>query len=119
MIERFNTTSRLSSIVSYPLSGRMYLLAGLCADDDSADASGQTADVLAKIDALLAQAGVERRDIVAAWIWLSDMAYYNDMNSVWDAWIPAGHAPVRACVEAALANPNYKVEIQVQAVKSA
>ena len=116
MIKRFNTTARLSSLVSYPLTGTMIHLAGLCSDDDTADASQQTVDVLAKIDKLLAEAGASREDIVSAWIWLSDISDYDAMNTIWDAWVPLGHAPVRACVEAKLAFDFLKVEIQVQAI---
>jgi hypothetical protein len=36
------------------------------------------------------------------------------MNKVWDAWMPAGCALVRACVEALLQGPEKKVEIQVR-----
>jgi len=50
-------------------------------------------------------------------IWLSDMRYFNDLNEVWGSWVSVDHAPVRACVEARLANPNLLVEIQVTAVK--
>jgi hypothetical protein len=35
------------------------------------------------------------------------------MNKVWDAWVPAGCAPARACIEALLQGPEKKVEIQV------
>lgn len=36
---------------------------------------------------------------------------YDAMNAVWDAWVPEGHAPTRACVDARLANPKYRVEM--------
>ncbi|PPC74713.1 hypothetical protein C4K68_24425 [Pokkaliibacter plantistimulans] len=116
MIKRLNTNARLSSSVSYPLTGTMVHLAGICSDDEAADAGQQTIDVLAKIDELLTEAGAQREDIVSAWIWLSDMSYYDAMNAVWDAWVPSGHAPVRACVEAKLAYDFLKVEVQVQAI---
>ena len=46
-----------------------------------------------------------------ATIWLADMADFAEMNAVWDAWVPEGHAPTRACGEARLATPEYKVEV--------
>lgn len=116
MITRHHSGSRLSLAVTYPLSGKAVQLAGLCADEGISDVTEQTANVLAKIDTLLAECGASKSDVVAAWIWLSDMAYYDEMNVVWDGWIAAGQAPVRACVESTLARDFHKVEIQVQAV---
>lgn len=119
MIERHHIGTRMSQIVTYPLSGQAVLLCGLCADDRSLNVAEQTAQVLAKIDGYLAEAGVSKADIVAASIWLRDIATFDEMNAVWDAWVPTGSAPVRACVEARLADPSLKVEIQVQAIKAA
>jgi enamine deaminase RidA (YjgF/YER057c/UK114 family) len=42
-----------------------------------------------------------------------DIASFAEMNAVWDAWVPAGHPPARACVEAKLAGPQYLVEIAI------
>jgi enamine deaminase RidA (YjgF/YER057c/UK114 family) len=42
-----------------------------------------------------------------------DIASFAEMNAVWDAWVPAGHTPARACVEAKLAGPQYLVEIAI------
>jgi enamine deaminase RidA (YjgF/YER057c/UK114 family) len=55
--------------------------------------------------------------MLSATIWLSDIKYYDDMNAVWDTWVPKGAAPARACVEARLANPKYRVEIRVVAAR--
>ena len=38
---------------------------------------------------------------------------FAEMNGVWDAWVPEGHAPARACGESALAAPGFTVEITV------
>jgi enamine deaminase RidA (YjgF/YER057c/UK114 family) len=43
------------------------------------------------------------------------MGDYEAMNAVWDAWLPEGCAPARACVEARLANPAWRVEMAVVA----
>ena len=48
-------------------------------------------------------------------VWLADMQDFEEMNAVWDAWVPAGHAPARACGEARLAAPEYRVELIVTA----
>lgn len=81
------------------------------------DVATQTQDCLDSIDRLLAEAGSDNRHILQAVIWLSDMTDFDAMNAVWDAWVPEGNAPARACGEARLAAPEYRVEIIVTAVR--
>jgi enamine deaminase RidA (YjgF/YER057c/UK114 family) len=83
------------------------------AEDPSADVAGQTRQILANIDRLLAAAGSDKTRILSATIYLTDIGTFAQMNSAWDAWVPTGHTPARATVEARLAAPHYKVEIQV------
>ncbi|WP_424930690.1 RidA family protein [Amaricoccus tamworthensis] len=115
MIKRHNTNARMSQCVEVPFSGRLVMTAGITADDTSGDVKAQTAEVLAKIDRNLAVAGTDKRAAYAAYIWLPDIADFDAMNEIWDAWVPDGSAPTRACVEARLANPDLKVEIQILA----
>lgn len=75
----------------------------------------QTQDILQQIDALLAQAGSDKTRILKANIWLADMACFEEMNRVWDAWVISRQAPVRATVESKLAAPEYAVEIMIEA----
>jgi len=77
----------------------------------------QTATVLAKIDALLAQTGSGKNHLLSATIWLADMADFSDMNAVWDAWLAGFPTPARATGESKLAAPGYKVEIIIIAAK--
>lgn len=91
--------------------------AGQVADDGDLDVAGQTQQVLAKIDGLLAEAGSDKSKLLKATIWLADIATFNEMNSVWDAWVDQGNPPVRACVESPLASPKLLVEIMVEAAK--
>ena len=117
MISRYHSNARMSQMVTYPLGGSAVVLAGLVADDSSADVKGQTAQVLAKIDALLAEAGTDKSNVTHVYIWLPDIGDFAAMNSVYDGWVSQGNQPVRACVEAKLADPRLKVEIQAFAVK--
>jgi enamine deaminase RidA (YjgF/YER057c/UK114 family) len=114
---RHHTNQRMSQIVEYPANGTIVVLAGQVAEDRTADTKGQTADVLRRIDKLLADAGTDKTRIVSANIWLTDISEFAQMNEVWDAWVPQGHAPARATVESKLAHPALRVEIQVVAVK--
>lgn len=114
-IKRQHTSQRMSLIAEH---GDVVYLAGIVADRRDADIAGQTKEVLAKIDQLLADAGVTKDNVFKATIWLRDIANFDAMNGVWDAWVPAGKSPVRACVEARMAAPDILVEIQVTAARS-
>jgi enamine deaminase RidA (YjgF/YER057c/UK114 family) len=111
-IKRFETGPRMSQAVVH---GNTVYLAGQVADDPRADVRGQTVQVLASIDRLLAAAGTDKTRILSATIYLADIGTFAQMNAAWDAWVPQGHTPARATVEARLAAPQYKVEIQVLA----
>ena len=109
-IERFHVGKRLSEMVVH---GNTVYLAGQVADDPTADMAGQIRQVLGQIDKLLAEAATDKTRILSATIYLPSMADFPTMNAAWDAWVPAGHCPARATVEAKLAAPGYKVEIQI------
>ncbi len=110
MIERIETGTRMSKIVKH--NGVAYL----CGQVGSGDTvTEQTLDCLSRVEALLEKAGSSPGNILQAIIWLSDMADFAEMNAVWDAWVPPGHAPARACGVARLARPELKVEIIVTA----
>jgi enamine deaminase RidA (YjgF/YER057c/UK114 family) len=110
MIERIETGTRMSKIVKH--NGVVYLCGQV---GDGSTVTEQTRDCLGRVDALLAKAGSSREKMLQAVIWLADIADYDEMNAVWDAWVPAGHAPARACGEARLASPELKVEVIVTA----
>ena len=110
MIERIDTRDRMSKIVKH---GGVAYLCGQVGDGESV--AKQTHDCLSRVDALLDRAGSSREHLLQAIVWLADMADFDEMNGVWDAWVPEGHAPARACGEARLARPELKVEIIVTA----
>lgn len=112
MIQRFDVGARMSEMAVH--NGVVYL-AGQVAADGTADAAGQTRQVLDAIDALLKRAGSDKSRILRAQIFLADIADFPAMNAVWDSWVVAGHTPPRATVQAALARPEWKVEIVVTA----
>jgi enamine deaminase RidA (YjgF/YER057c/UK114 family) len=111
-IQRSDVGPRMSEMAVH--NGVAYL-AGQVASDATLDAQGQTANVLAQVDALLARGGTDKSRILMAQIFLADVADFAAMNSAWDAWVAPGHAPPRATVEARLAKPEWKVEIVVKA----
>lgn len=109
-IQRIQPNARMSAAV---VANGFVFVSGQVADDTSANVAGQTKQILDKIDRILAEAGASKERIVSANIWIAEAATFNEMNSVWDAWVPAGHTPARACVESKLAFPQYTVEIGV------
>jgi enamine deaminase RidA (YjgF/YER057c/UK114 family) len=111
-IQRFDLGPRMSEMAVH--NGVAYL-AGQVAADATQDAQGQTASVLAQIDALLARAGTDKSRILMAQIFLADVADFPALNAAWDAWVAGGNTPPRATVEARLAKPEWKVEIVVKA----
>ena len=113
-IERLEIKQRMSRIVKH--SGTIYLC-GQVAADASKDITEQTQTMLAKVDTLLEQAGSDRKHILSATIYVKDMNYFADMNAVWDAWIPEGFSPARACVAAKMAREALLVEISVIAAE--
>ena len=113
-IQRIEAGPRMSKAVVH---GDTVYLAGIVADDTSADAAGQTRQVLKEIDRLLAAAGTDKTKLLRTNIWLADMKDFPAMNGVWDGWVSPGNTPARATVQASLATPAYKVEIMVVAAK--
>lgn len=108
MIERMHTGARMSRIVKH---GDTIYLCGQVGEGPTV--VEQTRDCLGRVDALLVEAGSSREYMLQAIVWLADMADYDAMNAVWDAWVPEGHAPARACGEARLARDDLKVEVIV------
>ena len=113
-IQRFHVGVRLSEMAVH--NGTVYL-AGQVPDDLTKDLRGQTEEVLGMVDRLLAEAGSDKSRILMAQIFLADIDEIGAMNEVWDAWIPAGHTPPRATVQAKMAKPGYRIEIVVTAAQ--
>ena len=111
-ITRHHGNQRMSQIV---IHGDTIYLAGQVAADASADITVQTQQVLQKVDKLLSEAGSDNSKILSAQIWIASMGHFAAMNAVWDAWVPEGNAPARACIEARLASPDLLVEVGIVA----
>ena len=108
MITRHDSGSRMSQAVVH---GNTVYLAGQVANDATASLEEQTAQVLAKVDALLKKAGTDKSKLLSVGVFLPNIADFDGMNRVYDAWIDPANPPARACVETRLANPGLRVEI--------
>ena len=113
-IERKHTGERMSRIVKH--NGTIYLCGQVCKDAND-DITRQTETMLDKVDELLLEAGSDREHMLSATIYIKTMDDFAAMNAVWDAWVPEGHAPARACVQASMARPELLVEISVVAAE--
>lgn len=122
-IERVETQARMSRIVKH--NGVIYLCGQVGKDvtrnpetgRPDQDITEQTQTMLDKVDQLLIQAGSDREHILSATIYVKTMEDFAAMNQVWDAWVPTGYAPARACVEASMAREELLVEISVVAAE--
>ena len=109
-IIRKETKQRMSRSVIH--NSTVYFC-GQVAKDTSKGIKDQTATTLEKVDELLESVGSDRTKILSTTIYIKDMSMFKDMNEVWDAWVPEGHAPARACVEASMASEELLVELSV------
>src|SRR5258708_37737602 len=107
-IERINVGKRISEAVVH---GNTVYRAGEVPDDGTKDITGQTEEVLAKIEKMLKQVGSDKAKILSAQIFLPDMKDFAGMNAVWEDWVAPGRTAARATVEARLGNPAYNVEL--------
>ena len=122
-IARIETSDRLSQAVVY--NGIAYIAGQVARDKPGASVAEQTRNILYRTDALLEKAGTDKSKLLAAQVargksvraqkWISDIRYFDEMNAVWNAWLPPGEAPTRAFVESLLAAPHYFVEIACSA----
>ena len=110
-IKRIGVAARYSDLV---ILGQTAYFSGYVPEESAGrPVAEQAQDVLSQIDQSLAEVGSDRSKLLQATIWLADIASYDAMNAVWDAWVVPGHAPARICVESKLADPDYALEIRV------
>ncbi len=112
-INRVGVAARYSDLV---IHGKTAYFSGYVPETSIGQSvTEQTRDILGQIEQSLSEIGSDKSMLLQAMIWLKDMASYDEMNAVWDAWVVQGHTPARTCVQARLANPDYALEIQVVA----
>ena len=110
-IQRLHKGPRMSQVVKH--GDTVYTAGQVAQRAPGASVADQTRDILARIDELLAEAGTDKSRLLSATIWLADIATFDEMNGVWDAWIDPDNPPCRACVQSTLAAPQFTVEIGV------
>ena len=115
-ITRIDTNERMSQAVIH--GDTIYLAGQVAIDAGGESVTEQTMNILSRIDNLLKRSDTDKSKLLTATIWLASMDDFDEMNSVWDNWVPSGEAPARACVESRLAFPQFTVEISVTASRN-
>jgi len=111
-IKRIEPGPRMTQAVVH---GNTVYLAGQVAANPVPSVGRQTKQILGQIAKLLKAAGTSKKKLLTANIWLVDIRAFAEMNEAWDAWVSPGNTPARATVQAALAGPQFLVEIMVTA----
>lgn len=107
-ISRIEPGKRLSAAVRH--NDTLYI-AGQTADTETGSIEVQTREVLAKLDDLLKKGGSSKAKLLVVNVYLSNIADFAAMNTVYDTWLDADNKPARATVETRLASPNLRVEM--------
>ncbi|GED44122.1 RidA family protein [Cobetia marina] len=113
-IQRHDTKARMSRAVIH--NNTIYLCGQVAGPEQRfSDITDQANSMLARVDALLEEVGTDREHLLSATVYLKTMDDFKTFNDIWDTWVPEGHAPARACVQAAMASPELLCEITVVA----
>ncbi|MEZ6126595.1 MAG: RidA family protein [Planctomycetaceae bacterium] len=97
-IRRLGTALRWADVVIHAGVARWVEVPG----DVSDDFSGQVRQVFQQIDGTLQELGTGRDALLQVLIYVADLSHVDQLNTIWDAWVIPGSAPVRACVQAGL-----------------
>lgn len=111
-VKKYEGNGRMSKAVVH--KDTIYLC-GQTVGSDSLGVAEQTKAILERIEDLLGKYGSDKNHILSALIHLKEISYFDEMNSVWDAWVEKGFEPARTCVEAVMCQENILVEITVVA----
>ncbi|KAI9332336.1 endoribonuclease L-PSP [Obelidium mucronatum] len=110
-IRRINVTRRYASAVVH--NGTINLVE--VADDETLGFAEQVKQCLHQVESTLALASSDKHHLLQVLIYVKHLSDVPVLNEIWDSWVPEGHAPVRACVQANLVNEKFLVEFVVSA----
>ena len=106
-IQRINPCARWSDVTVF--KGIAHFVE--VPEDASQDLAGQVSQVFSQAEASLASVASDKSQLLSVTIYVTDFAHLDTLNMAWEAWLPVGCAPSRACVKVELANPAYLLEI--------
>lgn len=113
-IQKINTNEVMSAVTVF---NKVVYLSGQVPKNTEQDVSGQTREILATIDELLALANTDKSRLLSAQLYLKNLSDFSIVNAIWVDWLKGCVAPSRATIQADLVNPDWLIEIAVTAAQ--
>lgn len=114
-IQKFNTNEVMSAVTVF---NQVVYLSGQVPKNTDNDVAGQTREILATIDELLALANTDKSRLLSAQLYIKNLSDFSTANAIWIDWMNGCVAPSRATIQADLVNPNWLIEIAVTAAQN-
>lgn len=114
-IQKFNTNEVMSAVTVF---NQVVYLSGQVPKNTDNDVAGQTREILATIDELLALANTDKSRLLSAQLYIKNLSDFSTVNAIWIDWMNGCAAPSRATIQADLVNPNWLIEIAVTAAQN-
>lgn len=113
-IQKINTNEVMSAVTVF---NKVVYLSGQVPKNTEQDVAGQTREILATIDELLALANTDKSRLLSAQLYLKNLSDFSTVNAIWGDWLKGCVAPSRATIQADLVNPDWLIEIAVTAAQ--
>lgn len=113
-IQKINSNGVMSAVTIF---NKVVYLSGQVPKNTALDVVGQTQEILATIDQLLALADTDKSRLLSAQLYIKNLADFSEVNAVWIDWMKDCVAPSRATIQADLVNPDWLIEIAVTAAQ--
>jgi len=97
-------------------TGGFVFVGGVIADDTTQSMGPQTQNILTKIEGYLGEVGLDRKAIVAAQIYVTDLSQKKEMDAAWTGFF-GDDMPTRATVGVADLGGGAMIEVVVTAAK--
>lgn len=92
--------------------GNLLFISGQVPSDTSQDIAGQTRQVMEKLKLIMEEAGTGFEHALKATCFLTDISEFAQFNEVYREYV-GEEKPCRSTVQAALAGPDFKVEVDM------
>ena len=113
-IQKINTNEVMSAVTVF---NKVVYLSGQVPKNTEQDVAGQTREILATIEELLALANTDKSRLLSAQLYLKNLSDFSTVNAIWVDWLKGFFAPARATIQADLVNPDWLIEIAVTAAQ--
>lgn len=113
-ILKMNSNEVMSAVTIF---NQTVYLSGQVPKNTELDVAGQTREILATIEQLLAQANTDKSRLLSAQLYLKNLSDFSTVNAIWVDWLKGCVAPSRATIQADLVNPAWLIEIAVTAAQ--